>query len=84
MLLLFRRSFARSGIVGGGPMAFSLFGAAAADARRDIVTCDSIFSRRPGRSDTSRPPTPTVDVVPAVEAMLILFPDAAMYAPEAR
>ncbi len=93
MLLLFRTNFARSGIIAGGPITFSLFsrsvgGAAdvvvpATDARRFIVICCASLSLSADVTASERRRSPAADV-PVVDATLTLFPDAAMYAAEAR
>ena len=88
VLLLLRKNLARSGIVGGGPMMFSLFAMSAtggaAGARRGMLTCRCIFSLIRAGNWRVRSRLPAADVVPVVEVTLTLFPEAAIYAPDAR
>src|ERR1700744_3377295 len=88
VLLLFRNML-RSGMAGGGPIPpfLSLSFCPALLPKptlRDVKICCCKRSRKAwGICKVPRTERPEVDVVPVVEVIAILFPDAAMY-PDAR
>ena len=82
VLRLFRSKCCFSGMFGGGPI-FSL-PSAPLTTRRDVTTCCCTRPLRPGGSCRFRSVFPAADVVPVVDVMPTLLPDAAMYAPLAR